>query len=58
METVELSLFGVNYMELLPVLIKGMQEQQETLQTQQQLLELQSKQIEQLEKRLELLENK
>ncbi|MEM6343731.1 MAG: tail fiber domain-containing protein [Bacteroidota bacterium] len=58
METVELSLFGVNYMELLPVLIKGMQEQQQTLQTQQQLLELQSKQIEQLEKRLEQLENK
>ncbi|MEL7531574.1 MAG: tail fiber domain-containing protein, partial [Bacteroidota bacterium] len=57
-ETVELSLFGVNYMELLPVLIKGMQEQQQTLQTQQQLLELQSKQIEQLEKRLEQLENK
>ncbi|MFK7923411.1 MAG: tail fiber domain-containing protein, partial [Bacteroidia bacterium] len=57
-EIVEMSLFGVNYMELLPVLIKGMQEQQETLQTQQQLLELQSKQIELLEKRLEQLENK
>ncbi|MEL6652333.1 MAG: tail fiber domain-containing protein, partial [Bacteroidota bacterium] len=57
-ETVEMSLFGVNYMELMPVLIKGMQEQQATLQTQQQLLELQQKQIDRLEKRLEELENR
>jgi hypothetical protein len=55
-ERVEMSLFGVNYSELIPVLIKGMQEQQSQLDQQRELLELQMQKIQELESRLESLE--
>lgn len=42
---------GVNYIEMIPVLTKAMQEQQQIIETQQQL-------IEQLQQRLSALENK
>jgi hypothetical protein len=57
MESVELSLYGVNYAELIPVLVKGMQEQQSQIDMQQSLLERQMKKIEELEARLKVLEN-
>ena len=55
-EVVELETYGVNYSDLIPVLIKGMQEQQNQIEKQNELLEMQMELIESLEHRLEQLE--
>lgn len=46
---------GINYAEIIPVLIKGMQEQQETINNQQKLMNEQQKQIDELNKIVEQL---
>jgi hypothetical protein len=52
-------LWGINYEKLVPVLVKGMQEQQEIIDEQNkkiEILETQNKKIEELENRLKELE--
>jgi hypothetical protein len=46
---------AVNYTELIPVIIKGMQEQQQTIQTQQQQIQAQQQQIDKLTQMLEAI---
>ncbi|MEZ4775833.1 MAG: tail fiber domain-containing protein [Bacteroidia bacterium] len=58
MEQVELDRFGINYTDLIPVMIKGMQEQQEVLDGQQKTIETQQEMIQKLEERIRLLEEK
>ncbi|MDX1905386.1 MAG: tail fiber domain-containing protein, partial [Bacteroidia bacterium] len=53
--TVELDQYGVYYTDLIPVLVKGMQEQQQQIQTQQEMLARQQALIEQMEQRLRML---
>ena len=48
---------GVNYMGLIPILTKGMQEQQAQIESQQILIEQQQEAIDLLKKRLDALEN-
>jgi len=54
----ERKLMSVSYTELIPVLIKGMQEQQEVIKKQEATNTKQQETIEMLVKRLEALENK
>ncbi|MDX2247858.1 MAG: tail fiber domain-containing protein, partial [Bacteroidia bacterium] len=58
MEQIELNRFGINYTDLIPVMIKGMQEQQEDLENQQKMIETQQEMIQKLEERIRLLEEK
>ena len=57
LEKIEMDRYGVSYTELIPVIIKGMQEQQEMLDAQKEMIEQQQKLIQQLEERLEKIEN-
>lgn len=43
-----ISLKSVNYIELIPIMIKGMQEQEQRMQKQEQLLQAQQQQLEEL----------
>ncbi|MEO0469012.1 MAG: tail fiber domain-containing protein [Bacteroidota bacterium] len=57
-EYVEMDLMGVYYSDLIPVLINGMQEQQNLINHQQQQLDAQMDLIEALQERVDNLENK
>ena len=54
----ELPLYGMSYTDLVPVMIRAMQEQQLELESQRKLLETQAALIEALEQRIEALENR
>ncbi|MCB0842663.1 MAG: tail fiber domain-containing protein, partial [Bacteroidetes bacterium] len=58
MESVEMDRFGINYTDLIPVIVKGMQEQQEIVNSQNDLIEKQQSAIEKLEARIKQLEEK
>lgn len=54
----EIDRYGVSYTELIPVLIKAIQEQQKVIETQNKHSETQSEEISSLESRLQVLETK
>ncbi|MEM7660033.1 MAG: tail fiber domain-containing protein, partial [Bacteroidota bacterium] len=54
----ELDRLGVEYAELIPVIIKGMQEQQQQMDQQEEVIQKQQQLIQALEARLQQLENK
>jgi hypothetical protein len=58
LESVEMDRFGINYTDLIPVIIKGMQEQQEIVEKQNKLIEVQQSAIDVLEARIQQLEEK
>ncbi|MEZ4827497.1 MAG: tail fiber domain-containing protein [Bacteroidia bacterium] len=58
MEQVELNRYGINYTDLIPVIIKGMQEQQDAIDNQQKTIETQQELIQKMEERIRLLEEK
>jgi len=54
----ELQTLGINYSNIIPVLIKGMQEQQSTIRQHQSTINQQQKIIDDLLKRIKKIENK
>ena len=54
----ELDRYGVSYTELIPVLIKAIQEQQKIIEVQNENAKSQSKKVEELASRLEAIESK
>ncbi|WNJ19200.1 tail fiber domain-containing protein [Pontibacter sp. G13] len=54
---VEMERYGLRYTEIIPVMVKGMQEQQEVIEQQAEQIEQQQSLIEDLARRLEALEN-
>jgi hypothetical protein len=57
-DSVELSMYGINYSDIIPVLVKGIQEQQAVVETQKTQLESQQTVIEQQKAQLQALDQR